>query len=192
ELGHDGGRPRVGGVHVQPEPLAAADLRDLGDGVDAGGGGGAHGGGHREGRPARRAVLGDGAGQRPRVHPELRVRLDLPQALLADAEHDPGLLDRGVRVLGGVHAEAGPGQATPAPVQAGRAAASPTSVAAEAVSWTTPKSPSGSPVIWRSQSRTTTSISVATGAVFQSMALTLKVAVSISARIAGGGDELAK
>jgi hypothetical protein len=65
-------------------------------------------------------------------------------------------------------------------------------VAADAVSWMTPKNPSGRPVIWRSQSITTTSSSVAAGAVFHSMALALKAAVSISARMAGAVDEFAK
>ena len=56
----------------------------------------------------------------------------------------------------------------------------------------TPNRPAGRPSIWRSQSRTTSSISVAAGAVFHSMALALKAAASASARTAGPGEEFAK
>ena len=56
----------------------------------------------------------------------------------------------------------------------------------------TPKRPAGRPSICRSQSSTTTSSSVAAGAVFQSMPLALKAAASISPRMAGAVEELAK
>ena len=56
----------------------------------------------------------------------------------------------------------------------------------------TPNRPSGRPVIWRSQSSTVISSSVAAGEVFHSIAFTLNVAVSISPRMAGMGDEFAK
>jgi hypothetical protein len=43
------------------------------------------------------------------------------------------------------------------------------SVAVEAVSWMTPSNVSGNPTIWRNQSTTTSSISVAAGLVSQFM-----------------------
>ena len=75
---------------------------------------------------------------------------------------------------------------------ASRAAARATSVEVDAVSWMTPKRGSGRPMAWRSQSRVTSSSSVAAGAVFQIIALALKAAASISPRIPGPDDELAK
>ena len=50
----------------------------------------------------------------------------------------------------------------------------------------TPAKPSGRPIIWRSQSRTRASSSVAAGEVCQSMHCAPKAAVSISARSEGG------
>ncbi len=50
----------------------------------------------------------------------------------------------------------------------------------------TPVNPSGRPTIWRSQSSTRVSSSVAAGEVCQSMHWAPSVAVSISARTEGG------
>ena len=60
------------------------------------------------------------------------------------------------------------------------------SVALDALSWITPAKPSGRPIIWRSQSRTRVSISVAAGEVCHSMHWAPSVAVSISASTEGG------
>ncbi len=59
-------------------------------------------------------------------------------------------------------------------------------MALEAESWITPVNPSGRPIIWRSQSRTRVSSSVAAGEVCQSMHCAPSVAVSISASTEGG------
>ena len=59
-------------------------------------------------------------------------------------------------------------------------------MAPDAVSWITPWKPSGSPIIWRSQSIIRVSSSVPAGEVCHSMQLTPRVAVSISASTEGG------
>jgi len=59
------------------------------------------------------------------------------------------------------------------------------SVAVEAVSWMAPRNAGGRPSIWRSQSMTTSSSSVAAGEVCQFMALTPRPAESSSPRMAG-------
>ena len=59
-------------------------------------------------------------------------------------------------------------------------------VALDAVSWMTPEKPSGSPIIWRSQSSTRVSSSVPAGEVCHNMQLTPRAAVSISASTEGG------
>jgi hypothetical protein len=59
------------------------------------------------------------------------------------------------------------------------------SVAVEAVSWMTPRNSSGKPIIWRSQSMTVSSSSVAAGDVCQFMALTPSPAEISSARMDG-------
>jgi hypothetical protein len=62
----------------------------------------------------------------------------------------------------------------------------------DAVSVVIPNQPSPRPSIWRSQSVTSCSSSVAAGDVFQSIAFTSSVAVSISARMPGTDDDVAK
>ena len=62
-----------------------------------------------------------------------------------------------------------------------RAVRSAQRIALDAESWITPVNPGGRPVIWRSQSSTRVSISVAAGEVCQSMHWAPRVAVSISA-----------
>ncbi len=78
------------------------------------------------------------------------------------------------------------------PGTASRAAARATRTDDEAVSWMTPKRPAGRPSICRSQSRTTSSSSVAAGELRQSMPFTLKAAESISPRMPGVEEEIAK
>ena len=56
----------------------------------------------------------------------------------------------------------------------------------------TPNRPAGRPSICRSQSSTTSSSSVAAGELRQSMPFTLKAAESISPRMPGVEDEIAK
>ena len=62
----------------------------------------------------------------------------------------------------------------------------------EAVSLMWPWNPAGSPSIWRSQSQTRSSSSVAAGPDFQSMALTLSAAASVSPRMPGPEPVIAK
>ena len=78
------------------------------------------------------------------------------------------------------------------PGRASRAAATASMVEIDAVSVVMPNQPSLSPSIWRSQSVTTCSSSVAAGDVFHSIAFTSSVAVSISARIPGTAADVAK
>jgi hypothetical protein len=82
------------------------------------------------------------------------------------------LVDGGMRLLGGEDGPAGP--------------------RVEAVSSMWPCKPSGSPTSWRSQSRASSSSSVAAGDVRQSIAFTLSAAASSSARIPGSLPEIAK
>jgi hypothetical protein len=106
-LGQDRGRSPVGGVDVQPEPLTLADVGDGRNRVHARGRGRRHRGGDRERRPARGPIGGYRVRESDRVHAELPVDRDLAEALLPNAEDDGRLLDRGVGLLGGVHAQAG-------------------------------------------------------------------------------------
>ena len=59
-------------------------------------------------------------------------------------------------------------------------------VAEEALSWITPRQPSGRPSAWRSQSTMRVSISVAAGEVCHSMHCAAIVVTSCSARIEAG------
>ena len=120
QLGQHGRRAAVRRVHVQPEPLAVADVGDGGDRVDAGRGGRAHGGDHRERRHAGGTVFRDRGCKRFGPHRELLIGLDRAAAVLADAEHDAGLLDRRMRLLRGVDAQPRlADQAAPARLEAG-------------------------------------------------------------------------
>ena len=78
------------------------------------------------------------------------------------------------------------------PGRSSLAAASAAIVAVEAVSSMCPWRPSGRPKSWRSQSRASSSTSVAAGEVLQSMAFTFKAAMRSSARIPGSEPEMAK
>ena len=55
-----------------------------------------------------------------------------------------------------------------------------------------PQKPSGSPTIWRNQSRATSSSSVAEGEVFQSIPLTFNAAHKVSAKIPGADPVIEK
>lgn len=79
-----------------------------------------------------------------------------------------------------------PSSFTRQPVARSRAVRMAQRMALEAESWMPPVKPSGRPVIWRSQSSTRVSISVAAGEVCQSMHWAPRVAVSISASSDGG------
>ena len=168
-LGQDRGRPAVGGVDVEPEPLALADVGDGGNRVDARGRGRADGGHHREGRPARGPVLGDGPGEGVRRPCGTRRR---PGSCGSPSCPTPRtmrrLLDRRVGLLGGVHRAAAPGRrgragaprarGPPRGPRPGRPGTRPRRCPGS------PRTgPPGSPRSWRSQSMTTVSSSVAAG-----------------------------
>ena len=120
----DGGRASVGGVDMQPHAVLGAHVGGGGHGVDARGRGGADGGDHGDRPPARAHVGGHRLAQRIGPHPVLGVGLDLHEPVTPEAEHDAGLLDRRVRLGGGVHAQrrqvVAPGHAARADVEPGR------------------------------------------------------------------------
>ncbi len=104
-LGEHGDAPAVRGIDVEPEVVPRADGRDRVEGID-GAGGGRPGRGHdRERADAASPILGDGIGERVGAHRQAVVHRDAPDALEPEAEHDGGLVDAGVGVLGAVHAE---------------------------------------------------------------------------------------
>ena len=92
---------------MEPESLARRDVGDRRHRVHARRPRRPDGRAHRDGSPAGGPVLGDRTSQRRRIHPELGVGRDLAHALPAQAEDDRALLDRGVRLVGRVDAEAG-------------------------------------------------------------------------------------
>ena len=102
----DQGRdPGVGRVDVQPQALVRAEAGDGVDRVDAGGRGGAHRGDHRQRGHAARAVGRDRLPQRVGPHAELRVRRDPGQRVVAESERHDRLVDRRMRLFGGVDAQ---------------------------------------------------------------------------------------
>jgi hypothetical protein len=104
-LRNDCGRPGIGCVNVEPEPLALAHVGDFGDGVNARRRGRAHGGDDAEGKSAGTPVFFNQMRERGGVHAELGVGGNLAQRALAEAERDERLLDRRVRLFRGVETE---------------------------------------------------------------------------------------
>ena len=104
---HDGRGPRVGGVDVQPQPLAGADVGDVGHRVDAGDGGRPHRGHHRQGGDAVAPVVGDRRGEGVGAQSEPPVGGDAPQPGLPQPQRHHRLVDRRVGVLGAVDAQGG-------------------------------------------------------------------------------------
>ena len=96
--------PRVGGVDVQPQPLAGADVGDGRHRVDAGDRGGADGRHHRQRRHPVPPVLRDGGGEGVGAQAEALVGGDAPQPVVAQPQRHHGLVDRRVGVLGAVDA----------------------------------------------------------------------------------------
>ena len=102
QLGAQRGDARMGGVDVQPDPLAPADGGQLRDGVEGRGRRGADRGAHEEGPAPGGAILGDGGLQRVGPHGERRVVGDDVQVVGADARDAHALLDRRVGLRGRV------------------------------------------------------------------------------------------
>ena len=165
-----GSRARVGGVDVEPDTRLTAARAELAHRIDGGGRGAAD---RRDdcGRVVEREV-GD--------HPELGVDRDGP---VFEPEDPRRLLDREVRVLGGVDDPAGPDRPGGGEGGERRGRRRVLDVAVQA---------GGSPRSWASQSSTTCSSSVAAGEVSQAIAFTLSAAVRSSARIPGSEPVFAK
>src|SRR5438270_11169715 len=91
---------------MQPKTVVLTDSGDLGDGVDAGGRGGAYGSDDSERLPACRDIFLNGLLQLRSIHAKLAVYADFAQSLLANAQHDTRFINRGMRLLRGIVAQA--------------------------------------------------------------------------------------
>src|SRR5471032_1488141 len=107
ELGRQGGGTGVGGVYVQPDVVLTAEVRDGGNGIDAGGGSGPDSGGDAAGAAARGKVALDQFAQGFGAHAELVIHGDLAHVILADADGDGAFFNRRVRLFGSVDHQSG-------------------------------------------------------------------------------------
>ena len=112
QLGRQRRRPAVRGIHVEPKPLAGADVGDRVDRVDAGRRGRAGRGDDGEGQPSLATVLLHGRGQQVGPHAVVVVGRDAPHPGPSDAHHDRRLLDRRVRLRRGVQPQAADARTT--------------------------------------------------------------------------------
>src|SRR5215217_8265366 len=105
-LGHDGSRPSVGSVYVQPQAFALANVCYARDRINACRRGCSDRGDNAEGEPPVLSVLSYCAVKLARQHSEFAVRCDLSHASLPYAERYRGLVYRRVRLLRGVESQA--------------------------------------------------------------------------------------
>src|SRR5437763_2140153 len=102
----NGGGTTVGTIGMQPQAVALADSGNLGNRVDAGGRGGAYGSDDRERLPACRDIFLNGLLQLHSIHAKLAIYADFAQSLLANAQDDTRFVNRGMRLLRGIVAQA--------------------------------------------------------------------------------------
>ena len=124
QLGCEHGRPAVGRVDVQPQPVLGAQVGDRGQRVDGAGGGGAGRRDDHERPHAGPDVVGHGPAQVVEAHPVAVVGGDGAHGPLAQTEHVGRLGDRRVGLRGGVEHEAQAIHAVPADVPVGARVAS--------------------------------------------------------------------
>ena len=97
-------RTGVGGIDVQPQAAACADVGDRRDRIHAGRRGRAGGGDHRARSQPGRGVFGDGVLERRGIHAQLGVDRNGAQAVTSQAEDHGRLRDRRVRLGGRIDA----------------------------------------------------------------------------------------